>query len=420
MVLLPSILLNSVRVGIDCDGNKYAIKLLKNNTEQYNEEQLRLLIAEANALKILKHPQICALYEFNEHGKILMNDPYREEEAMYMALELVPNGELYAYIDIKRGFTEEICRLYFLELLEIIGYMHSKHICHRDLKLENIMLDKSYHLKLLDFGFSKIIPYHSGQSTLLKGPQGTIFYMAPELLEDKPYDGKLVDIFAMGVILFALRTGTFPFNQASIYDQKYAQIKAKAPSFWLHFPGLSDDFKSLIFHMLAYNPSTRYNLTSILNHPWCKGPTATEAERNYLFSHIHEIMLANAANNALLTKSAKAKEEEIYREDGEPALDKGLVQELIHAPPKLFFPYDPVGTNEVMSFKTTIHPNVVMHIFETAIKAMEPSNLECDDKCYQILFNTKFRSLDLGAQIQICKVKDKLFYINIQRTQVHC
>ena len=404
---------------MDCDGNKYAIKLLKRVNKIYDADKLKLLIAEANTLKILKHPQICMMYEFNEHGKILVNDPYKEIDVMYMALELVPNSELFAYVYIKKGFSDEICRLYFLELVEIIEYMHSKSICHRDLKLENIMLDKSYHLKLLDFGFSKIIPYHSKTSTLLKSFQGSKMYMAPEILEKKPYDGKLVDVFALGVILYALRTGEIPFQEATIYDKKYYQLILGKPTYWEHLPHISNDFRSLIFHMLDYNPSTRYRLANILSHPWCKGPTATEPERIDLFTRIHAAIEEKERINSLLTINTNSIETGIYREDGEPALEKGLIQEWMLAPPKLLFTYDACWSNDIICFKTTIHPNVVMHVFEIAINELNPSSIECDDKYYQITLNMKLTNTDLEIQIQICKIKEKLYYVDIQRIQVH-
>ena len=97
-----------------------------------------------------------------------------------MVIELLPNGDLYGHVSTSKEFPQAICRLYFKELCDIIGYLHSNNYCHRDLKLDNIMLDSEYHLKLCDFGFS-VLAQKDEDSLILNSYCGTELYMAPEI-----------------------------------------------------------------------------------------------------------------------------------------------------------------------------------------------------------------------------------------------
>lgn len=124
-----------------------------------------------------------------------------------------------------KGFSEEVSRHYFHQLVDSLEYLHnSQEIVHRDLKIENLLLDKNYQLKLADFGLS--IKKHGNLGTgIMYSRVGTRNYMAPEVLEKRPYRGTSVDIFALGVILFTMATGTMPFEQqASIDDSLYQYI----------------------------------------------------------------------------------------------------------------------------------------------------------------------------------------------------
>lgn len=94
-------------------------------------------------------------------------------------------------------------------MLDVLSFMHAKKIAHRDLKLENILVDEQLNLKVADFGFAAIQKIDK-----LKSYRGTMTYMAPEIKEGKIYDGAKVDIFSVGVILFILVQGIFPFKEA--------------------------------------------------------------------------------------------------------------------------------------------------------------------------------------------------------------
>ena len=144
---------------------------------------------------------------------------------MFIALELANGGELFDYMNIS-SFSEDEAKYYFRQLISGIEYMHSKAVVHRDLKLENLLLDKELNLKIVDFGYSSFSDIGSGKC---KTALGTPAYRAPETNEGRyrdgktnyAYDGKKVDIFNCGVILFMMVMKQYPtkvFNRGTFVD----------------------------------------------------------------------------------------------------------------------------------------------------------------------------------------------------------
>ena len=105
-------------------------------------------------------------------------------------------------------FDEESAKKYFKQVVEGIAYCHSKNICHRDVKLENILVDDKGKVKLIDFGFSAKCNENSKLTTVC----GTPPYMSPELAARMPYNGMSADIWALGVSLYLMLVGKFPFK----------------------------------------------------------------------------------------------------------------------------------------------------------------------------------------------------------------
>jgi len=142
-------------------------------------------------------------------------------DCFYIVMELCANGESFDYVEAAGGLEDKYARQMFLQLIEGVEYIHQKNIAHRDLKLENCFLDKDCLLKVADFGLQKAFAGEHGQD--LRTRCGTPNYMAPELLGGKePYDGKAVDIFACGSILFILKFAKFAFGQSN--DSYYRRI----------------------------------------------------------------------------------------------------------------------------------------------------------------------------------------------------
>ena len=163
---------------------------------------------------------------------------------------------------------EDAGRFFLLQMLDSCEYMHSQNVAHRDLKLENILIDDLLNLKLCDFGFAVNKNIHA-----LNQYRGTKTYMAPEIKLGKQYDGEQVDMFSMGVILFIIVQGIFPFNESREDDHHYKLIlEGKTDTYFskTNCRGRSDEFKDLILRFFSFNPEDRITIDQVREHAWLK------------------------------------------------------------------------------------------------------------------------------------------------------
>ncbi|GAB7357780.1 hypothetical protein MBLNU459_g0428t1 [Dothideomycetes sp. NU459] len=196
------------------------------------------------------HPHIARLYE------VIVT-----ETLVWLALEFCPGDELYNHIS-KHGRMEEaqIQRI-FTQLVGAVAYVHSKSCVHRDLKLENILLDKHGNVKLVDFGFTR---EYQGTTSYLQTWCGTICYSAPEMLKGEKYAGEKVDVWSLGIILYALLVGELPFDEDDETVTK-TRILKEDPK-WPEY--LPEAAKELVSKLLSKRPLLRPTLADILRHPW--------------------------------------------------------------------------------------------------------------------------------------------------------
>ena len=149
----------------------------------------------------------------------------------------------------------------FAQLLGAVTYVHDKSCVHRDLKLENILLDKHENVKLCDFGFTR---EYEGRASYLQTYCGTVCYAAPEMLKGEKYAGEKVDVWSLGIILYALLTGELPFDEDDDNATK-VRILTTEPKYPDHLP---PDAKTLIVALLSKRPLLRPSLSEILAHPF--------------------------------------------------------------------------------------------------------------------------------------------------------
>ncbi|KAK3303095.1 uncharacterized protein B0T15DRAFT_402499 [Chaetomium strumarium] len=196
------------------------------------------------------HPHIARLYE------VIVT-----ETLVWLVLEYCPGDELYNYL-LKHGkLPVEKVQKTFTQLVGAVCYVHQQSCVHRDLKLENILLDKHENVKLCDFGFTR---EYEGKANYLQTFCGTICYSAPEMLKGEKYAGEKVDVWSLGVILYALLCGELPFDDDDDNVTRN-KILTQEPNYPDHIPA---DALSLLKALLSKRPLLRPTLPEILAHPF--------------------------------------------------------------------------------------------------------------------------------------------------------
>ncbi|KAL0467955.1 hypothetical protein QR685DRAFT_447744 [Neurospora intermedia] len=196
------------------------------------------------------HPHIARLYE------VVVT-----ENLVWMVLEYCPGDELYNYLLQHGKLPVDKVQRIFAQLVGAVCYVHRQSCVHRDLKLENILLDKHENVKLCDFGFTR---EYEGSAKYLQTFCGTICYSAPEMLKGEKYAGEKVDVWSLGVILFALLCGELPFDDD---DEQVTRRKilGEEP---VYPDTLPEDALSLLKTLLSKRPLIRPSLPDILAHPF--------------------------------------------------------------------------------------------------------------------------------------------------------
>jgi serine/threonine protein kinase len=217
------------------------------------------LVREVFYHRQFKHPHITRLYEVVIcEGKI------------WLVLEYCPGRELYEYLLQVRRIPVDETRKLFAQIVGAVYYAHSLNCIHRDLKLENILLDKKRNAKLSDFGFTRECEARSHLETVC----GTTVYMAPELIEKKKYDGFKIDIWALGVILYTMLYGGMPFDDEDEVRTQF-MIMNDEPKYGEDIP---QEAVLLIKRLLNKDPLRRPSALEILNDPFLEPHSLNQIE----------------------------------------------------------------------------------------------------------------------------------------------
>lgn len=274
-----------VKLALDTHtGAQVALKIMRGNPATIPKHYMAMYQNETEALNRLNHPNIVRVLHVNLNA-VYKSRSGREIEVVYIAMELLPNGELFDILFYTGRMEVPVARVYFRQILDAVGCCHANGISHRDLKPENILFDSSFNLKLADFGFARETQGRDSRG-YLHTILGTESYMAPEMFLHHPYSGPSVDLFACGVILFILVSQHPPFSKAQQSDRYYLLFLTQNDRFWtLHSINkpqgfYTPEFKALINEMLAYNPAQRPTLQQILASPWLNGQTLSGEDAN--------------------------------------------------------------------------------------------------------------------------------------------
>ncbi|KAL2333602.1 hypothetical protein Fmac_014815 [Flemingia macrophylla] len=185
-----------------------------------------------------------------------------------IVMEYASGGELFERICSAGRFTEDEARFFFQQLISGVSYCHAMQVCHRDLKLENTLLDGSPapRLKICDFGYSKSSVLHSQP----KSTVGTPAYIAPEVLLKQEYDGKIADVWSCGVTLYVMLVGAYPFEDPN-EPKDFRKTIQRILSVQYSIPDcvqISQECCHLISRIFVFDPAERITMSEIWNHEW--------------------------------------------------------------------------------------------------------------------------------------------------------
>lgn len=271
-----------------------AIKVIDCARLESHHDQARLLRAEVDITRRLKHPNIVELLD------VVLRKPY-----LYLVLELADGGDLAQYVrkQPQHRLSETRARCVVRQLAAGLGFLHAHHIVHRDLKPQNLLLVRDaahggYVIKIADFGFARLLG--TTEQSMAATMCGSPLYMAPEVLRGDAYDDR-ADLWSVGVILFELLNGAAPFRAASIAalqraHDAHARSDAPAVLPWsksvaARTSGVCQD---LVAALLQCDPRQRLSWDAFLAHVWIHNgeagaPTHDTADRLYASAMRHGI-----------------------------------------------------------------------------------------------------------------------------------
>ncbi|CAI8587355.1 unnamed protein product [Vicia faba] len=234
-------------------GEHVAIKIL-DKEKILKHKMIRQIKQEISTMKLIRHPNVIRMHE------VIAN-----KSKIFIVMEIVTGGELFDKIARSGRLKEDEARKYFQQLICAVDYCHSRGVCHRDLKPENLLLDANGVLKVSDFGLSAL-PQQVREDGLLHTTCGTPNYVAPEVIDNKGYDGAKADLWSCGVILFVLMAGYLPFEE----DNLMALYKKIFKADFACPPWFSSSAKKLIKRILDPNPRTRITIADVIENEWFK------------------------------------------------------------------------------------------------------------------------------------------------------
>lgn len=237
------------------------------------DKRMELVKNELFILEKIKHKHIIQIYE---HFIV-------EDHRLYLFMDYASGGDLSIQLELYGPFKEDQCRIWFRQIVDGVSYLHEQKIAHRDLKLQNILLDNNKNVYITDFGLSQVSFRKSKQGVRKAGIQwsrnyvGTVPYMAPEIVDSFNktvfYDPFAADVWALGVILFLLFNKNYPYDPES--KSQTTMMKRKVLKWNKTIPPPSKALIRLFDKIFEPDPDLRVTIDKIKSHQWLLNPMTT-------------------------------------------------------------------------------------------------------------------------------------------------
>ena len=288
-------------------GRIVAVKSFNKSNSELTGDNMKKIKYETDLMKKLNHPNITKILEM-----------FEDEKYFLIIMEYINGGNLFSFVKKRRKLSEKTAKFLFRQIILGIKYIHEQNVVHRDIKLENLLIDLNNNVKICDFGIGRKV---TSKNQLLFDQCGTLMYMAPEILlstKEKGYEGFPVDIWSSGISLYIMLSGTLPFNyknkkneneeeeneeDESMSDKRKSKkneddnfelqysIVYKEPK---HIENISDEARDLLKGLLNKDPKKRLTCEQILNHPWLYNfkEKNTSYNKFHLFTKAEMVMLS--------------------------------------------------------------------------------------------------------------------------------
>ena len=258
------------------EDSRVAVKII--DREKAGEDVIeKFTKREIDIMRSLDHPNIVATHE------VVMNDKF-----IFIVMDLAESGDLLDFVIARQYLDEDMAQHFFQDLISGMQYIHRNGFAHRDLKCENLLIDKNYNLKISDFGFSTQLTHRRCETYC-----GSLAYAAPEVIDGKPYIATFSDIWSMGVVLYAMVIGKLPFTETELTAKKGTDRILN-----LNFPRmLTDNCVDILYSILDSSPAQRIQLNKMQEHKWMIRKKSSDVIREELRSESEESNLIAASSN---------------------------------------------------------------------------------------------------------------------------
>ncbi|KAK8495015.1 hypothetical protein V6N13_082103 [Hibiscus sabdariffa] len=344
-------------------GENVAIKIL-DKEKVLKHKMIAQIKREISTMKLIIHPNVIRLYEV-----------MASKTKIYIVMELVTGGELFDKIASRGRLKEDEARKYFQQLINAVDYCHSRGVYHRDLKPENLLLDGNGVLKVSDFGLSAL-PQQVREDGLLHTTCGTPNYVAPEVIDNKGYDGAKADLWSCGVILFVLMSGYLPFEDANLIAlyKKISKADFSCP------PWFSSNAKKLIKRILDPNPLTRITAAELYQNEWFK--------KGYIPPRFEQADATLVDVDAIFNESGDSRNLVVERREEGPAL------------PATMNAFELISTSQGLNLSSLFEKQMGLVKRETRFTSKRPA--------YEIISKIEKAAMPLGFDVQKYNHKMKL------------